>query len=105
MLPEDRSQLPKFDSDATVCKWHLFFSNLTEDEFQAIQETFILDCKRQLKFVTIPGPENTDAATGEPDAAAKPIPENDELLKGSSLFSCCLCSYAYPNFISLLYCL
>ena len=48
VLPEDRSLLPKFNSD--VCKWHLFFSNLTEDVYQVVNDTFTMDYKRELKF-------------------------------------------------------
>ena len=52
MLPEDRSQLPKFNSD--VCKWHLFFSNLTEDVYQVLDDTFTMDYKRELRFQQVP---------------------------------------------------
>ena len=48
ILPEDRSTLPKYNSD--VCKWHLFISNITEDVFHVLQETFTLDYTRELKF-------------------------------------------------------
>jgi len=47
-LPEERSTLPKFKSD--VCKWHLFISNITEDVFHVLQQTFTLDYSRELKF-------------------------------------------------------
>ena len=73
VLPEDCSQLPKFNSD--VCKWHLFFSNLTEGVFQVLEQTFILDYKRELKFQTLS--EETDAATAKPIPSWKVISEND----------------------------
>ena len=72
-LPEDWSLLPKFTSD--VCKWHLFFSNLTEDVFQVVNDTLILDYKRQLKFQALF--DDSEAATVEPGAIT--FPESDEV--------------------------
>ena len=76
VLPEDRSTLPKFNSD--VCKWHLFFWNLTEDVYQVLVDTFTLDYKRELHFQTLT--EETLDASAEPKALT--IPEPDEVLKG-----------------------
>ena len=77
ILPEDRSTLPKYNSD--VCKWHLFVSNITEDVFHVLQQTFTLDYTRELKFqVHSDQPEN-------PPAQSLPIPASatDDTLKGS----------------------
>ena len=41
ILPEDCSTLPK--SNSHVCKWHLFVSNITEDVFHVLKDTFTLD--------------------------------------------------------------
>ena len=76
VLPEDRSLLPKYNSD--VCKWHLFFSNLTEDVFQVVKDIFALDYSRKLKFQLL-SEEEEEAA--EPLASIT-IPEKDELIKG-----------------------
>ena len=48
ILPDDRGTLSKYNSD--VCKWHLFVSNITEDVFQVLTETFALDYKRSPRF-------------------------------------------------------
>jgi len=76
VLPEDRSLLPKFNSD--VCKWHLFFSNLTEDVFQVVQEIFALDYARQLKFQSIS--EQEESADQTPASVSISIPDKDELI-------------------------
>jgi len=76
VLPEDRSLLPKFNSD--VCKWHLFFSNLTEDVFQVVKDIFALDYARKLKFQLL-SEEEEEAA--EPLASIT-ISDKDELIKG-----------------------
>ena len=78
-MPEDRSLLPKFNSD--VCKWHLFFSNLTEDVYQVVNDTFSMDYKRELRFQQIS--EENEGASKEPAAVA--IPETDAVIKGSFL--------------------
>ena len=75
VLPEDRSQLPKFNSD--VCKWHLFFSNLTEDVYQVVNETFTMDYKRELRFQQVP--EENEGASNEP--SCKAIPETDAVVR------------------------
>ena len=77
ILPEDRSTLPKYNSD--VCKWQLFVSNITEDMFHVLQETFTLDYTRDLKFqLQSDQPEN-------PPAQSLPVPASatDDTLKGS----------------------
>ena len=72
--------LPRYNSD--VCKWHLFISNLTEDVFQALSDTFTMDYQRTLKFQNIP--DEMDVVNQQPDQAVKiTIPESDEILKGS----------------------
>ena len=76
VLPEDRSLLPKFNSD--VCKWHLFFSNLTEDVFQVVKDIFALDYSRKLKFQLM---SEEEEETAEP-LPSTTIPDNDELIKG-----------------------
>ena len=77
ILPEDRSTLPKYNSD--VCKWHLFISNITEDVFHVLQETFTLDYSKQLKFQA-----HSDQPENQP-AQSLPIPASasDDTLKGS----------------------
>ena len=82
VLPEDRSLLPKFNSD--VCKWHLFFSNLTEDVFQVVQEIFALDYARQLKCQSIS--EEEESADQTPASVSISIPDKDELITGSFCF-------------------
>ena len=77
ILPEDRSTLPKYNSD--VCKWHLFVPNITEDVFHVLQQIFTLDYTRELKFqVHSDQPEN-------PPAQSLPIPASatDNTIKGS----------------------
>ena len=54
--------MPKYNSD--VCKWHLFFSNLTEDVYQVVLEIFTLDYKRELNFQTLS--EETLDVSAEP---------------------------------------
>ena len=83
VLPEDRSQLPKFNSDVCKC---IFFPNLTEDVYQVLLETFTLDYKREIHFQTLS--EETHDASAEPKAV--PIAETDKVLQGlllSLLFS------------------
>ena len=80
VLPEDRSTLPKYNSD--VCKWHLFFSNLTEDVYQVLVDIFTLDYKRELHFQTLT--EETFDVSAEPKAVI--IPETDTVLKGLLLW-------------------
>ena len=76
VLPEDRSLLPKYNSD--VCKWHLFFSNLTEDVFQVVKDIFALDYARKLKFQVLTEEEEDTAQT----TASIAIQDRDELIKG-----------------------
>ena len=40
--------LAKYNSD--VCKWHLFVSNITEDVFHVLKDTFTLGYTHSLKF-------------------------------------------------------
>ena len=58
----------------------IFFSNLTEDVFQVVQEIFALDYARQLKFQTISEEEESTAQTTA--SASIPIPDRDDLIKG-----------------------
>ena len=81
VLPEDRSLLPKFNSD--VCKWHLFFSNLTEDVYQVVNDTFTMDYKRELRFQQTA--EENEGASNQPNIPA--IPETDAVIKGPFLIS------------------
>ena len=76
VLPEDRSLLPKFNSD--VCKWHLFFFNLTEDVFQVVKDIFALDYSRKLKFQLM---SEEEEETAEP-LPSTTIPDKDELING-----------------------
>ena len=76
VLPKDRSLLPKYNY--YVCKWHLFFSNLNEDVFQVVQDTFALDYARKLKFQYLPE-DNEEAIQGP---GSVPIPDNDEIIIG-----------------------
>ena len=76
VLPEDRSLLPKYNSD--VCKWHLFFSNLTEDVFQVVKDIFALDYARKLKFQVLTEEEEDTTQT----TASIAIQDRDELIKG-----------------------
>ena len=55
-----------------------FFSNLTEDVFQVVQDIFALDYTRKLKFQTISEEEESTAQT----TASIPIPDRDDLIKG-----------------------
>ena len=75
VLPEDRSTLPKYNSD--VCKWHLFFSNLTEDVYQVVVDIFSLDYKRELHFQTLS--EETLDVSAEPKPVI--IKDSDTVLK------------------------
>ena len=95
VLPEDRSQLPKFNSD--VCKWHLFFSNLTEDVYQVVNETFIMDYKRELRFQQIP--DENEGASNEP--SCKAIPETDAVVRGFLL----IFAFIFSHFSGVLMCL
>ena len=60
-LPEDRATLPKFNSD--VCKWHLFISNITEDVFHVLQDTFISIILVSSSFKCIPNNKNCSLLT------------------------------------------
>ena len=91
------SLLPKFKSD--VCKWHLFFSNLTEDVYQVLNDTFFMDYKRELRFQSLL--EENEGVPQEP--ATITVPESDEVLKGSVLYSSFLYSHANPLMISILF--
>ena len=42
------------DISLRVCKWHLFISNLTEDVFQVLKDTFTSNYARPLRFQTVP---------------------------------------------------
>ena len=81
VLPEDRSLLPKFNSD--VCKCHLFFSNLTEDVYQVVNDTFTMDYKRELRFQQTA--EENEGASNQQIIPA--IPETDAVIKGPFLIS------------------
>jgi len=76
VLPDDRSTLAKYNSD--VCKWHLFFSNLTEDVYQVLLDIFSLDYKRELHFQTLS--EETMDASAEPTPVI--IKDTGIVLKG-----------------------
>ena len=78
-LPEDRATLPKFNSD--VCKWHLFISNITEDVFHVLQETFNLDYTRQLKFQV--HSEQQELQSSHCNVICLPASATDDTLKGS----------------------
>ena len=78
-LPEDRSTLSKFNSD--VCKWHLFISNITEDVFHVLQETFNLDYTRQLKFQV--HSEQQELQPSQSNVISIPASATDDTLKGS----------------------
>ena len=75
ILPDDRGTLPKYNSD--ICKWHRFVSNITEDVFQLLTETFPLDYKRSLRFQTFDASEVVEQTS-------QPIPGSatDDILKG-----------------------
>ena len=79
VLPDDRGTLSKYNSD--VCKWHLFLSNITEDFFQLLTETFALDYKRTLCFQTFDSSEVNEKTS-------QPIPASatDDILKGLLVF-------------------
>ena len=74
ILPEDCSTLTKY-----VCKWHLFVSNITEDVFHVLKDTFALDYTRQLKFQT--QSEQSENPTAQP--LQVPASATDDTLKGS----------------------
>ena len=79
VLPDDRGTLSKYNSD--VCKWHLFVSNITEDVFQLLTETFALDYKRSLRFQTFDASEVVEQTS-------QPIPTfaTDDILKRFLVF-------------------
>ena len=95
VLPEDRSLLPKFNSD--VYKWLLFFSNLTEDVYQVLNDTFTMDYKRQLRFQQTA--EKNEGASNEPNIPA--IPETDAVIKGPFLIL--HCSFSIPVLFDCLF--
>ena len=68
--------MPKYNSD--VCKWHLFFSNLTEDVYQVVLEIFTLDYKRELNFQSLS--EETLDVSAEPKLTI--LQDSDQILKG-----------------------
>jgi hypothetical protein len=78
-LPEDRATLPKFNSD--VCKWHLFISNITEDVFHVLQDTFNLDYTRQLNFQV--HSEQQELQSSNSTVTFLPASATDDTLKGS----------------------
>ena len=78
-LPEDRATLPKFNSD--VCKWHLFISNITEDVFHVLQDTFNLDYTRQLNFQV--HSEKQELQSSNSTVTFLPASATDDTLKGS----------------------
>ena len=78
-LPEDRATLSRFNSD--VCKWHLFVSNITEDVFHVLQETFNLDYTRQLKFQV--HSEQQELQPSQSNVICIPASATDDTLKGS----------------------
>ena len=80
VLPEDRSVLPSYNSD--ICNRHLFISNLTEDFFLVLKDTFIMDYKSTLKLQSLP--EDMEVVTQEPVKITNS--ESDEVLKGSFLY-------------------
>ena len=75
ILPDDRGTLAKYNSD--VCKWHLFLSNITEEVFQLLSETFALDYKRSLHFQTV---DVTEVL--QPSSQSIPATATDAVLKG-----------------------
>ena len=60
ILPEDRSTLPKYKTD--VCKWHIFVSNIIEDVFHVLKDTFTLDYTHTLIFQTQSNESNPPTA-------------------------------------------
>ena len=78
-LPEDRATLAKFNSD--VCKWHLFISNITEDVFHVLQETFNLDYTRQLNFQV--HSKQQELQSSQTNVTFLPASATDDTLKGS----------------------
>ena len=77
ILPEDRSTLAKYNSD--VCKWHLFISNITEDVFHVLQQTFTLDYTRELKFQV-----HSEQQEIQPSQSISiPASASDDTIKGS----------------------
>ena len=96
VLPEDRSLLPKYNSD--VCKWHLFFSNLTEDVFHVVKDIFALDYGRKLKFQLLNEEEEESAQT----TASITIPDRDELIRGFLQYLGFVCfKYLYSILLSV----
>ena len=76
-LPENRSTLAKYNSD--VCKWHLFISNITEDVFHVLQQTFTLDYTRELKFQVHFAQQEIQPS----QSFSIPASASDDTLKGS----------------------
>ena len=79
IIPEDT--LPKYNSD--VCKWHLFVSNITEDVFHVLKDTFTLDYTHTLIFQT--QSDESNPPTAQP--LQLPASATDDTLKGVFLFS------------------
>ena len=79
VLPDDHGTLSKYNSD--VCKWHLFVSNITEDVFQLLTETFALDYKRSLRFQTF-----DDSEVVEQTSQPIPASATDDILKDFLVF-------------------
>ena len=92
VLFEDRALLPRYNPD--VFKWHLFISNLTEDVFQVLKDTFFLDYWRTLRFQSLPG--DSELVTEQPVTIS--VPESDGVLKGSLLYFL-LIILTYQSFI------
>ena len=85
ILPDDRGTLSKYNSD--VCKWHLFVSNITEDVFHILVDTFALDYKRSLRFQTV------DATEVLVPSQSIPASATDAILQG--FLALCLTSSCY----------
>ena len=68
ILQDDRGTLAKYNSD--VCKWHLFLSNITEEVFQLLSETFALDYTHSLHFQTVDVTEVLEASSQSIPATA-----------------------------------
>ena len=88
ILPDDCGTLSKYNSD--VCKWHIFVSNITEDAFQLLTETFALDYKWSLCFQTFDASEVVEQMS-------QPIPASttDDILKGFLVFCITFSSHAH----------
>ena len=74
ILPDDRGTLAKYNSMSVN---GIFFSNITEDVFQLLTESFAVDYKRSLRFQTVDATEVV-----EPTAQTIPAAASDEVLKG-----------------------